>query len=724
MKRTRKSRHGRWAGAVASALLSVGLLAQPAHAEVPNGAIVAGTVKKVDAKPYWVLASTETDAFASAHRTTLTQHADAAQARGIPKKTVTDVLGDLNMTARSPLGAPCHETNAAGAKGFCWDDTYGDDSKNHWVPQGIAGSGESAANQQIVGDRQVVVAGWHSDRDGSEPVYATDQLMRVTFADVTDRTRISYRHVLLVTPTSTGYEALPGHADSVTWYKNFLYVSTASGFAVFDLNRVWLMDESLGGVGVTNGRNAAAWHKYALPEVNRYQHQWGIEGSPGYDADTAPEQYDPENCDTGNASNPPPCFAGVSLDDSGAQPALVTTEVGHLLKDQPQSFSTVRTIVRWPLDRASGLLATQGGIARPEAAFESTVSGANGIAMNRGRIVISAACPEFIGGKTVIPGCLYHAWPGEPVRLWTRTGIYGQNVMYWPSTNEMWTINEKSGNRTVFHIPWPKPPVPVRSLAGAWGDLDDDGAPDLLAVRPQAAASPGSGPGNGNLVLYPGRPSSIGTRGSIGTNWDGMRLLTGVGNMRGDSKPDFLAVDSTGNLYFYPGGSGGLLNRVHLSAGWDVVTSMSGVGDLTGDGLPDLMAVWNNGTAHLYPGTATGGLGQAILIGTGGWNTMPLSTGIGDLRDDPSNRPDVLAVDEQGVLWLYPGVDKGLGPRVELSKGWGIVRSMTGVGDLTGDGLPDLMAVWNDGTAHLYPGTADGRLAPRKAVDLGWGAFA
>ncbi|MFE9138942.1 hypothetical protein [Streptomyces sp. NPDC007355] len=44
---------------------------------------------------------------------------------------------------------------------------------------------------------------------------------------------------------------------------------------------------------------------------------------------------------------------------------------------------------------------------------------------------------------------------------------------------------------------------------------------------------------------------------------------------------------------------------------------------------------------------------------------------------------------------------------------------MTGVGDLTGDGLPDLMAVWSDGTAHLYPGKDRG-LGTRIAVNLGW----
>ncbi|POX62780.1 hypothetical protein C3492_13880 [Streptomyces sp. Ru62] len=49
-----------------------------------------------------------------------------------------------------------------------------------------------------------------------------------------------------------------------------------------------------------------------------------------------------------------------------------------------------------------------------------------------------------------------------------------------------------------------------------------------------------------------------------------------------------------------------------------------------------------------------------------------------------------------------------VGVRQKLSSGWGMVQAMAGAGDLTGDGLPDLTVVWNDGTAHLYPGKAGG----------------
>lgn len=719
MRATRKRRHGRWAVAVASVLLAVGLVPQSAQAaDVPNGAVVPGTIVRgtdipLDDRATWELLSTETGPVADTRRTRFAAYNSAIE-QGVTVKGVANVLSD---PATASSGRPlCHATNAAGAEGFCWNSA--DDLDRTWVPQGLTGSGEAAENQGFVPGRRVVATSW------STTVYhpaGYNGMMKVTFADVTNLGSVKYWTALLVKPTSTtDFAALDGHADSLTWYKNHLYLSTAAGLAVFDLNKIWVMTGTGTGVGMSGTTSSAAGYRYALPQVDRFEHRLANPRSCGSQIVDA------------SGKHIPPCFAGISLDTSGAVPALVTTEVGEIPEKQQQAFDTVRTITRWNLDPATGRLrdaSGEPGISRPAELYTSTVSGAQGIAMNRGRFVVAAACPGFIGGDgaSEITSCLYHAWPGEPVRLWTRVGVYAQNLSYWPGTDELWTVNEKTntavGERTVFHIPWPKPAVPVRSLSGAWGDLTGDGTPDLLAIRPNAGT--GSGAGSGNLVLYPGAPHGVGARKSIGTSWDQMRLLTGVGQLYGDKWPDFLAVDGNGDLWLYPGMQDGLNARVKLSAGWGVVSSMTGVGDLTGDGRPDLMAVWNTGDAYLYPGTSGGGLGASHKIGSS-WNTMPVSTGAGDLDQD--SRPDVLAVDGQGALWLYPGVagdpaqnvKAGLGPRVQLSTGWGVVRTMTGAGDLTGDGPPDVLAVWNDGSAHLYPGTSGGGLGPSTPVDLGW----
>ncbi|MFE9741006.1 FG-GAP repeat domain-containing protein [Streptomyces sp. NPDC006477] len=693
----RWGRGGHVTGVLAAGLLLVGLLPQQAAAAtVANGEVVAATIVNRPVDGSWSALLTETEGATHYAR----DAAAVENGKSELKAGINKVLTGLDRSGR----ALCHATNAAGAQGFCWDAADDVIEGYTHTAQGLTGSGEAPENAALVGGKRIVVASWYPKTVGKE--------VRITFADVTNPAEVKYRHVALVTPTATGFTPFYGHAHSVTWYKNRLYVSTGAGMALFDLTRFW--DTHAGGTsfGISNGTLYTPGYEFALPLLDEFRYA----------------DYKADSCATYNAVPQPPCFTSASLDLSGPEPALVTSEMNGVREGQQQQFQDPGVILRWPLDATTGLprMATEMKDqnpeakverARPSAAYTSTVSGAQGIAMNRGRFVVSAPCPEFVSGGKHIPSCLYHAWPGEPVRLWTRTGIANENVSYWPATDELWSINERYGNLTVFHIRWPRPELPVRSLTGLGGSLTGTALPDVIAIRPKASASAGAG--NGNLVLYPGADEGVAARSSIGTSWDSMRLVAGVGNLDTDARPDVLAVDDGGALWLYPGVTGGLGARKPVSAtGWGVVTRMTGVGDMTGDTNPDLLAIWENGDAYLYEGRP-GGLGTSRMIGTS-WNSMRLVTGAGDLTGD--GRPDVLAVDGDGKLWLYPGNASGsLDPRKEVSTGWGIVRTMAGVGDLTGDGLPDVLAVWEDGTARLYRGRIDG-LGTSAPVDLGWGA--
>jgi hypothetical protein len=94
-------------------------------------------------------------------------------------------------------------------------------------------------------------------------------------------------------------------------------------------------------------------------------------------------------------------------------------------------------------------------------------------------------------------------------------------------------------------------------------------------------------------------------------------------------------------------------------------------------------------------------------------------TGIGDLTGD--GRPDLLARrTSTGTLYLYPGKGVGWGPRISLGTGWSGRRDLVGVGDFNRDGRPDLMAVDSaTGTLYLYPGKTGG-LATRIRLSGGW----
>ncbi|MER8067499.1 FG-GAP-like repeat-containing protein [Streptomyces sp. NPDC094034] len=254
-----------------------------------------------------------------------------------------------------------------------------------------------------------------------------------------------------------------------------------------------------------------------------------------------------------------------------------------------------------------------------------------------------------------------------------------------------------------------------------FGDMNGDRKADLI-VRDKA----------GRLWFTPGDTTGrlIGNGG-----WNGMNALTRHGDFTGDGREDLIAREgSTGKLWLYPGTGNGSLGARKLigTAGWNGMRGITALGDLTGDRRSDLVAVENStGKLYLYPGTSTGTLGSRKLIGNGGWNAMNALVGVGDMDGD--GRPDLYAREAStGKLWLYPGRASGLGARVLAGKaGWNTMANLVANGDSSGDGRPDLIAVTNssyviDGfPGHLgwlvsYRGLGNGLLAGGERTDGEW----
>jgi hypothetical protein len=145
----------------------------------------------------------------------------------------------------------------------------------------------------------------------------------------------------------------------------------------------------------------------------------------------------------------------------------------------------------------------------------------------------------------------------------------------------------------------------------AIGDLNRDGYPDLIAAQTSS----------GSLFFYPGIGNGFGARRSIGSGWNSMDQLTGIGDLNRDGVIDLLARQkSTGNLYFYPGRASGYFGaRSQIGTGWNSMRDLVGIGDFDRDGNPDLVAA-NKSTnyLYLYPGRATG-LASRIRL-TGVWS--------------------------------------------------------------------------------------------------------
>lgn len=195
-------------------------------------------------------------------------------------------------------------------------------------------------------------------------------------------------------------------------------------------------------------------------------------------------------------------------------------------------------------------------------------------------------------------------------------------------------------------------------------------------------------------------------------------------DLHADGRADLLVRDrATGRIQVLPGAGGpGFADRQMMGVTAGRVDLIAGVGDLTGDAIPDLL-IRNkaSGVAKVRPGRP-GGLFDRALEGsvTSRFADADLVTGVGNMVG--TRWPDLVARDRStGRIWLYPGRSGGrfrAGTRLPIRPA--DVRGVTGPGDLTGDGRPDLLTTTPDGRLLAYPGAAAGSVGAPSVVSERW----
>ncbi|MFD6363678.1 FG-GAP repeat domain-containing protein [Streptomyces roseolus] len=238
-------------------------------------------------------------------------------------------------------------------------------------------------------------------------------------------------------------------------------------------------------------------------------------------------------------------------------------------------------------------------------------------------------------------------------------------------------------------------------------DYDSDGSPDILA-RDES----------GNLWIQDvhyreewretyQNPDSL-----VGGGWQAYDRIEATGNITGAAAPEVVARDRSGVLWLYRGTGNGkapFTTRTRIGGGWQASTLLTGGSDLTGDGRPDLVATDGSGRLWLYrsTGSATEPFAARRLIGSGGWQTYDRITATGNLAGTAAG--DLVARDRAGVLWLYLGKGDGtFVARTRIGGGWQRYDDLIGSGDADRDGRPDLYAAdVNDAipAPFLYRGT-------------------
>jgi hypothetical protein len=340
----------------------------------------------------------------SKERTGQVEALDAALgAGGGGRVGLRGVLSDLNRTARvGRVPAP------AASWGFRWDDE--DVRSRRWWPQGVTTSADRHPSEEYAG-RRVLMSSWYS-----KDLTGVHKGSRVTVVDLSEDPP-RYRHVLLVDAFTRDDGAidvrpLKVHAGGIVWHGDHLHVAgTARGISTFHLDDVMRVDD-LGdrrrlGVGV-----GSFGYRYLLPV--RFT----------YDA-FAEDGHERMR------------YSFLSLDRTGAEPRLLAGEYGR-------NGATTR-LVDFAVDRTTSLLrVSEEGHAHPLSLSLHGVEGMQGATVVDGCWYVTASAGRHLRGS------LYVGRPGAFRRRARVLPVGVEDLAYWPSRDELWTLSEYPGLRFVL----------------------------------------------------------------------------------------------------------------------------------------------------------------------------------------------------------------------------------------------------------------------------------
>jgi hypothetical protein len=242
-------------------------------------------------------------------------------------------------------------------------------------------------------------------------------------------------------------------------------------------------------------------------------------------------------------------------------------------------------------------------------------------------------------------------------------------------------------------------------------DVNSDGKADLLL------ANMGDGSNNGSVGVLLGngdgsfQKAATFDSGGIGTDW------VAVADLKGDGKLDLIVANLCGNdPHCHGSGTVGVLHGNGDGTFRTAVTYDSGgmdapslaVADVNGDGKLDIVVTSGDAVGVLL-GKGNGTFRKALTYKSGGHEAWAVA--VADVNGD--GKPDVLVThggnnaSEHSKVGVLLGNGDGAFQRVATCDSGGVATFSVAVGDVNGDGKPDLIVTnfWENESGRSAPGT-------------------
>lgn len=248
----------------------------------------------------------------------------------------------------------------------------------------------------------------------------------------------------------------------------------------------------------------------------------------------------------------------------------------------------------------------------------------------------------------------------------------------------------------------------------------------VVAVAPSEASTIRSGyrdtllarHTNNDLYAYGGSASYLSPGMKIGHGWGGFDYGIQIASLDGADYGDVIVRSPDGLLRIYHSDGTSLTGGYQIGYGWHVMADIVPADDWDGDGHPDLLARHRDGRLLLYPTLSAGEWDRVREIGWG-WDDIDMMVVPGDIDGD--GVADLVARHKPtGRLLLYPGDGSGeFGAMRQIGHGWESFTNITSIGDIDGDGRPDIIGQRADGKLFRYTSLGNGWWS--KAVQIGHG---